>query len=502
MNELLPDERLSPRKSFRGKISKSDSQDETTLRLYFIDSDKESKIGIEWPFPKLKANQCLISQETANSNEFNIGDEIMINTQMERTISAISHRFYESTKQDVEWLSQKDIPLKCEIVGMLNKTYGKFGKNKLNKVVIMEFETLPKLINDGVQSVIGKRNLGETNEYTELYKFIENLSPYEYVHYMIYTFPEPRLSRYSTSDFNSLSAGAVSFMQNISDHLGYYPLKISMPIMEQMKKFNIAILFMGLIFSMILALFVVISIILIYSLLMVSVQQKSFDIGIKRMVGETKTELISDVLIQTFSFSIPGMILAYIGVFPVLGAIYYYEFEVKLGLKLDPNPTQTAIINAIILGIFIPIVSALVPIKECLSKNLNDALDYTRSQSKAEIIHIIDPNQTNAGIYIIFGLLSTVYAVAVYILMPQCLLSLDLGMMLKIFFLILIGLLLGLVLITLNIQSIIQILVTKLLFFWEHKAIQILILKNLIAHKLRNYSTALVYALSLSFLIL
>mmetsp|Transcript_39631 Transcript_39631/g.45498 ORF Transcript_39631/g.45498 Transcript_39631/m.45498 type:complete len:144 (+) Transcript_39631:700-1131(+) len=143
-----------------------------------------------------------------------------------------------------------------------------------------------------------------------------------------------------------------------------------------------------------------------------------------------------------------------------------------------------------------------MPIREAIKGNITDALDYDRSKTKAEVVKIIDPSGQNVGALLIFGIISTVYAVAVYILLPQSLLSLDFGLILKIFFLILIGLLLGLILITTNIQYLIEVSVTKLFFWWEKPCIKVLIHKNLIAHRLRNSSTSLVYALSLSFLIL
>ena len=42
---------------------------------------------------------------------------------------------------------------------------------------------------------------------------------------------------------------------------------------------------MGLIFDIIILLFVIISVLLIYSLLMISVETKTFEIGVMRMVG-------------------------------------------------------------------------------------------------------------------------------------------------------------------------------------------------------------------------
>jgi hypothetical protein len=253
---------------------------------------------------------------------------------------------------------------------------------------------------------------------------------------------------------------------------------------------------------MILALFVVISVILIYGMLLINVQQKSFEIGIKRMVGCTKTELFKDIIIQTLFFAVPGIILGFILCIPALRMIYYYAFKRMLGLDLDPNPTYAAIYSAIFLGLFIPLVSSVMPIKVALSKNLNDALDFDRSQTRATIVQIVNSNNKSMGATLIFGVISTIYGITIYVMLPEAMLSLNFGLLLKIFFLILIGLLLGLVLITMNFQFIVEIAITKMLFWWESKAIKNLISKNLGAHRARNSSTTLVYALSLSFLIL
>jgi hypothetical protein len=47
----------------------------------------------------------------------------------------------------------------------------------------------------------------------------------------------------------------------------------------------------------------------------------------------------------------------------------------------------------------------------------------------------------------------------------------------------------------------IEIVVTYVLFFWEHKSMKILILKNLIAHRLKNRMTAVIYSMALGTLI-
>ena len=71
----------------------------------------------------------------------------------------------------------------------------------------------------------------------------------------------------------------------------------------------------------------------------------------------------------------------------------------------------------------------------------------------------------------------------------------------RVFTSILLGMLLGLVIVGFNFQSMIEIVVTYVLFFWEHKSMKILILKNLIAHRLKNRMTAVIYSMALGTLI-
>lgn len=56
-------------------------------------------------------------------------------------------------------------------------------------------------------------------------------------------------------------------------------------------------MFLGLVFDIIILLFVVLSVLLIYSLLLISVESKTFDFGVMRMVGLSKSGIISMILI-------------------------------------------------------------------------------------------------------------------------------------------------------------------------------------------------------------
>ena len=97
----------------------------------------------------------------------------------------------------------------------------------------------------------------------------------------------------------------------------------------------------------------------------------------------------------------------------------------------------------------------------------------------------------------LIGSISVVGGTSVYYFLPEGFLMENYTMLLNIFFMILSGLILGLTLLMNNFQGIFELVLTHLLFFWERKAMRILLRKNLTAHKARNKLTSLIYALTL-----
>ena len=81
-------------------------------------------------------------------------------------------------------------------------------------------------------------------------------------------------------------------------------------------------MFIGLIFNMLLLIFVVVACLLIYSLLLISVETKTFEIGVMRLVGLTKTGMVGMILTQAGMFVMPSILLAFGVSFPIMYFIY------------------------------------------------------------------------------------------------------------------------------------------------------------------------------------
>jgi ABC-type antimicrobial peptide transport system permease subunit len=79
---------------------------------------------------------------------------------------------------------------------------------------------------------------------------------------------------------------------------------------------------------------------------------------------------------------IPSIIFGYILSIPTLAYIYKQLFSSASGINITPIPTGPATLQALLLGLFIPIISSIIPIQTAMSKNINESMDSSRSKTK------------------------------------------------------------------------------------------------------------------------
>lgn len=114
---------------------------------------------------------------------------------------------------------------------------------------------------------------------------------------------------------------------------------------------------------------------------------------------------------------------------------------------------------------------------------------------------MLDKNQRSSLTSITIGSLTVVYGLSIYYFLPIAMLELNLQLILRIFFLILLGMLLGLTILSLNLVRLLEILIVHAFLVFEAKSLKGLVLKNLETHKTRNKMTSLIFALALGFII-
>ena len=166
-------------------------------------------------------------------------------------------------------------------------------------------------------------------------------------------------------------------------------------------------------------------------------------------------------------FVFPAVIAAFIVSFPMIYVIYSWIFSSDLGYMPSVVPTGNAVFWAFWIGILIPLVSSIVPIRRGLSANLTETLDVTRSKTKGTIITTFNNKAINIAPYLFKGSLAVANGVIVYYLLPVALLELNIALILTVFFTLLLGMLKGLVLLAVNLQSWLEYVLLNILLFWE-----------------------------------
>lgn len=144
------------------------------------------------------------------------------------------------------------------------------------------------------------------------------------------TLPNPRYVWYSDPDIDVIQFKITKYLGTVIDKLGYDAVSVSSKLLAEMGTLGTNIASFGFLFDMVLAIFVCISTLLIHSLIMIKVETKTFEIGIMRMVGVDKFDLVVMIFVQTCMFALPAIILGFLLSFPAIGSLYMFVFKEKL----------------------------------------------------------------------------------------------------------------------------------------------------------------------------
>lgn len=330
---------------------------------------------------------------------------------------------------------------------------------------------------------------------------LDPLPLHEYASEVLVNLPPPRSETYITSNYDALQKEVVTTMSASLFRSGFDSVSTSMPVIDAMEPLKMFSLFLGLIMSIILTILCVLALMLIYSLMMISVETRTFELAVHRMAGLGRLGVVNLLLTQALSYAIPawvvGLILA-----QVIGVFVINMLSDAVGIPLDTSLDGTGVLVASLLGLLLPLLAAVLPIRHALATNVHEALDveHHRAATTEVTIERAQDQQMSASA-LILGAGMAICGFLVFYLLPLSLISLDLALFFNIFFAILIGMLFGLILLALNLQHMLERLVLAIVFVWERNYVTAVVRKNLTAHAGRNRKTTLMYALSMAFVI-
>lgn len=148
------------------------------------------------------------------------------------------------------------------------------------------------------------------------------------------------------------------------------------------------------------------------------------------------------------TFVLPSLILAICSSFPLIYFTQNLIFSDSMHFDRAPVPSPTAFLQAILVALLIPGISALVPILGALQMTL---VEYLNSGRAAGInVTIRESKNMRLAPLIMGATIASVYGIFIYYVMPKALFSGDTALLMDVILVIFVGYFLGLTILALN----------------------------------------------------
>mmetsp|Transcript_17600 Transcript_17600/g.24277 ORF Transcript_17600/g.24277 Transcript_17600/m.24277 type:complete len:157 (+) Transcript_17600:1559-2029(+) len=132
----------------------------------------------------------------------------------------------------------------------------------------------------------------------------------------------------------------------------------------------------SILFTVILFLFLL-NFILIYSIVLSDVEERTYEFAMLRVLGFKNSSLVTLLLMQACFFAIPATALGFVMCFLLKNGAQVGLY-VTAGISVPIPWTVRTVSLGIIMGIFVPLISNILPIKAALGTSLRNALDRFR----------------------------------------------------------------------------------------------------------------------------
>ena len=293
--------------------------------------------------------------------------------------------------------------------------------------------------------------------------------------------------------------------EDISNSLGSNNnVIIQTPLYGVIAGFNVVKIFLSNILYCIMVFLWILSIILVNSLMLGNVDERTYEFGMMRTLGFKKDNLLLLIISKGIIFSIPGIILGLAASY-IANNYVAYLFNSYTGLVMPFFLSKENILFGIISGMSIPLISSYFPIKKCLDNVLRDALTIF-SNKKTNDIFISMIKLENMGISpttFIASITLIVIGILTYYVVPFSFYQNNLSIFLFVMICILISMLLGLIMLSLILVPSFQKIILKIIqyFFVKDRKFHLMISRNLDGHKRRNMQISIMLITAIGFVI-
>lgn len=276
------------------------------------------------------------------------------------------------------------------------------------------------------------------------------------------------------------------------------------PVKESLEEFEFMKLFLQSTFATIVFFMVLLSVMLIYSLMLSDVDEKTYEMGMLRALGLRTVALVQLIGIQSTMFSSIGIIIGVIISALLNVAVRYFVFTYSMSHTTFMMSAAASLIGVAV-GITMPMASNIWAIKRALGKKIRDSLDVFHTGINDVMVKIVKLESFGISPFeLVLGVTLVVVGVLTYYVAPSAFLYDRLDLFFFILNIVLVGMIIGLAFLSFLIFPYMQTALVYLMTWALSFDIKLrpLIMKNMHeSHKGRNAKTAMLFTIALAYLV-
>ncbi|ELR12239.1 efflux ABC transporter, permease, putative, partial [Acanthamoeba castellanii str. Neff] len=393
-----------------------------------------------------------------------------------------------------------------EVAGEVEDSLGKWP-SALGTVVVMEAKYIPFLlfkvewlpwpIRDNARLI---RSLMSNIPGYTLPPGSENFN----VDKLLINFPmgkEDRLETY-TKEKESRDLDMIDWTNQVSLGLGLdFKGSFTLPVYMFMRGTDIPQSFLSQILIGLVVILLLHSMLVIYSLLLSNTEEKTYEYGMLRALGLRHKSLIQLLTIQAVFFSGPGIAIGLLLAF-FINVIVAYFIADYTSTAVNVLIGWTPVLVGVSLGLFMPIIANIIPIRRALSRTLRDALDVYHQKFSETVVKIVRLEEMGVSVeQTVWSVMMIVFGFMLLYVVPFAFRYQYWGIFLGLINATLLGMVMGLATVASILQGKIEKLMLHALMWRGASRLKVVVRKALSAHKDRNRKTALMFTTAVAFVI-
>mmetsp|Transcript_1186 Transcript_1186/g.3469 ORF Transcript_1186/g.3469 Transcript_1186/m.3469 type:complete len:664 (-) Transcript_1186:74-2065(-) len=475
-------ETTAPRYNFQAQVLRAGRSGALRSSVVAFDTSQEELAGIgEWRLPRIQDNSCYISSSLAIASGHQVGDSITIIADFSELVRKVSG----------EQVRRAVLRAELRIEYVVNDFMKKFPSDSSKQPgVMIELNSFQSLLQSQLNGLSEFEQAGMSN-----FK-IRDFATNAYLQ-----IPSPR-EEYLHPDTVVVREQVISALRWPMYRVDIRQLNAETPVLDALSEFNLISLFLSLLVNVAMLVFLILAWVILYSLFGYTVETRSYEVGVMRVVGLRKVGVVELVWAQVLLVALPswamGLLLAQ-GVF--YGVILF--LQQSIGVRSGYALPGGSIAVACVLGLVVPFAAAILPIRRSISQAPAEAFSSQKrgNVTMAQTVKITRENARLPPALLSVCFITVVLGFMTYYLYPLALVSLNITLLLLVFMFLLVAMLMGFSLLFTSLDRVFSWITFWVCFWWHREIVKKLTITNFVSHRSQNRKVFLMYNLTIALVI-